>query len=55
MSLTRDSTLADPQQIIADLRQQLATSNAERDEELAAARAANRELMAQLNAAARHK
>jgi GAF domain-containing protein len=35
MSLARDSTLSDPQQIIADLRQQLATSNAERDEALA--------------------
>jgi class 3 adenylate cyclase len=32
MSATPDSTLADPQQIIADLKRQLAESNAERDE-----------------------
>jgi two-component system NtrC family sensor kinase len=34
MSATPDSTLADPQQIIADLKRQLAESNAERDEAL---------------------
>jgi hypothetical protein len=34
MSPTPDSTLADPQQIIADLQRQLAESNAERDEAL---------------------
>jgi GAF domain-containing protein len=34
MSATSDSTLADPQQIIADLKRQLAESNAERDEAL---------------------
>jgi class 3 adenylate cyclase len=34
MSLTPDSTLADPQQTIADLKRQLAESNAERDEAL---------------------
>jgi len=32
MSATPDSTLADPQQVIADLQRQLAASNAERDE-----------------------
>jgi adenylate cyclase len=32
MSLTRDSTLADPQQIIAELRRQLTEAHAERDE-----------------------
>ena len=31
MSATPDSTLADPQQVIADLQRQLAASNAERD------------------------
>src|SRR5215475_3075893 len=35
MSLTRDSTLADPQQKIADLERQLAECKAERDEALA--------------------
>ena len=34
MSMTPDSTLADPQQTIADLKRQLAESNAERDEAL---------------------
>src|SRR4051794_39601996 len=34
MSAMPDSTLADPQELIADLRQQLAASNAERDEAL---------------------
>src|ERR1700730_5441115 len=34
MSPTPDGTLADPQQIIADLQRQLAESNAERDEAL---------------------
>src|ERR1700726_3875302 len=34
MSPTPDSTLDDPQQIIADLKRQLAESNAERDEAL---------------------
>ena len=38
MSATPDSTLADPQQIIADLQRQLAERNAERDEALARAR-----------------
>src|SRR3954453_16307624 len=35
MSATPDSTLADPKVLIADLRRQLAASNAERDEALA--------------------
>ena len=35
MSATPDSTLAHPEQIIADLERQLAVSNAERDEERA--------------------
>src|SRR5215475_6859311 len=35
MSPTRDSTLDDPQQIIADLRRELAARTAERDEALA--------------------
>ena len=32
MSSPPDSTLADPQELIADLQRQLAASNAERDE-----------------------
>jgi hypothetical protein len=35
VSPTPDSTLADPQQIIADLRRELAECRAERDEALA--------------------
>ena len=35
MAATRDSTLADPQQLIADLQRQLAERTAERDEALA--------------------
>jgi len=35
MSSPPDSTLADPQELIADLQRQLAASNAERDEALA--------------------
>lgn len=34
MSATRDSVLADPEQLIADLRRQLAESKTERDEAL---------------------
>src|SRR5215467_4443908 len=40
MSLTRDSTLADPQQIIADLRRERDEAKAERDEALAREREA---------------
>jgi hypothetical protein len=40
MSLTRDSTSTDPQQIIADLQRELAESKAERDEALAREREA---------------
>src|SRR5215469_8915677 len=35
MSLTRDSTLADPQQIIADLQRKLTKAEAERDDAIA--------------------
>jgi hypothetical protein len=35
MSATPDSTLVDPEQLIADLQRQLAASTAERDEALA--------------------
>ena len=40
MSLTRDSTLADPHQIIADLQRKLTEAEAERDEALAREREA---------------
>ena len=48
MSATPDSTLADPQQIIADLKRQLAESNAERDE-AQAQQAATAEVLAVIN------
>src|ERR1700730_13302133 len=44
MSVTPDSTLADPQQIIADLQRQLAECRAERDEALAERDKAQRRL-----------
>jgi hypothetical protein len=45
MSATPDSTLADPQQVIADLQRHLAASNAERDkaQQRLAARTAERD------------
>ena len=39
MSTMLDEATADPQQVIADLKRQLAESNAERDEALAQQRA----------------
>src|SRR3984893_9206852 len=44
MSVTPDSTLADPQQIIADLQRQLAECRAERDEALSERLKAQRRL-----------
>ena len=49
MSPTPDSTLDDPQQLIAELQRQLAERNAERDEALAAGKTATAEVLQVIN------